>query len=167
MNAALILKQTKNKTNNIFTMKKIILFLSILFAFAINAEAQNTVPRYGITPNADNTGRVLTYAYAAVTDKAGKDSITITANAFQTNYINTVTDSVAFIANVTNCYAGDHITFIFIKGTGTGTALWLGSNWKLSTANYRLSLTASKRTTIDFIFDGTYWLETGRVTQAN
>jgi len=167
MNAALILKQTKNKTNNIFTMKKLILFLSFMFALAINSNAQNVVPRYGITPNADNTGRVLTYAYAAVTDKAGKDSITVNANAFQTNYINTVTDSVAFIANVTNCYAGDHITFCFIKGAGTGTALFLGGNWKVSTASVRLSLTASKRTTIDFIFDGTYWLETGRVTQAN
>ena len=167
MNAAIILKQTKNKTNNIFTMKKLIFFLSFLFALAINSNAQNAVPRYGITPNADNTGRVLTYAYAAVTDKAGKDSITITANAFQTNYINTVTDSVAFIANVTNCYAGDHITFCFIKGAGAGTALWLGSNWKLSTANYRQTLTANKRATIDFIFDGTYWLESGRVTQAN
>ena len=148
-------------------MKKLIFLLAILGAFYVNANAQNTVPRYGITPNADNTGRVLTYAYAAVTDKAGKDSTTITANAFQTNYIATVTDSVAFIANVTNCYAGDHIAFVFIKGTGTGTILWLGGNWKLSTANYRQSLTANKRTTIDFIFDGTYWLEAGRVTQAN
>ena len=148
-------------------MKKLIFFLSFLFAFAINSEAQNAVPRYGITPNADNTGRVLTYAYAAVIDKAGKDSSTITANAFQTNYIATVTDSVALFANVTNCYAGDHFSVVFIKGAGAGTVLWLGSNWKLSTANYRLSLTASKRTTIDFIFDGTYWLETGRVTQAN
>jgi hypothetical protein len=148
-------------------MKKIILFLSILFAFAINAEAQNTVPRYGITPNADNTGRVLTYNFAANTDAAGKDTLKVVANAFQTNYINTVTDSVAFIANVTNCYAGDHISFVFIKGTGAGTVLWLGGNWKLSTANYRLTLTANKRTNIDFIFDGTYWLETGRATQAN
>jgi hypothetical protein len=167
LNAAQFLKQTKNKTNNIFTMKKIIFFLSFMFALAINSEAQNTVPRYGITPNADNTGRVLTYAFAAVTDKAGKDSITIAANAFQTNYIATVTDSVAYLGNVTNCYAGDHITFCFIKGSGTGTALFLGGNWKVSTASVRLSLTASKRTTIDFIFDGTYWLETGRSTQAN
>ena len=149
-------------------MKKIIL-LSFIFAlgFSINSEAQNTVPRYGITPNADNTGRVLTYAFTAITDKAGKDSFTIAANAFQTNYIATVADSVAYLGNVTNCYAGDHITFVFIKAAGTGTALFLGGNFKTSTASVRVSLTANKRTTIDFIFDGTYWLETSRVTQAN
>ncbi len=149
-------------------MKKIFLLLAFIgFAFAV--EAQNTVPRFGITPDADNTGRVLTYKLYSPTDVAGKDSFTVSANAFQTFVVPSanIVDSVAFLGNVTNCYLGDKVTFILTKGTGTGTALFLGGNWLMTTASTRVSLPASKKVSITFIFTGTKWMEIARTTQVN
>lgn len=148
-------------------MKKIFSLL-VLVSIFFCATAQNTVPRFGITPDADNTGRVLTYKLYAPTDVAGKDSFTVAANAFQTYVVpSTIVDSVVFLGNVTNCYLGDHVTFCFAKGANAGTVLFLGGNWLLGTASTRMALTANKKSTIDFIFNGTKWVETGRLTQAN
>jgi hypothetical protein len=149
-------------------MKKIFILLALI-GFAISVNAQNTVPRFGITPDADNTGRVLTYKLSAPADVAGKDTFTVSANAFQTFVVpaSNIVDSVAYLANVTNCYLGDKVTFILTKGTGTGTALFLGGNWLMTTASTRVSLPASKKVSITFVFTGTKWLEVARTTQVN
>ena len=89
-------------------MYKRILLAALIIVTGMAASAQNTVPRFGITPNDDNTGRILTYRYFVAVDNPGADTINLAPRAWETIvFISPVVDSLAFnISSLVNCYVG-------------------------------------------------------------
>lgn len=141
-------------------MKKlfgILLFLCI----GMVAMAQYTVPRFGIYPNQDNTGRVLNYKYVAL--NYGDASVTINTNAFETIYNVTLKDSLDFIQpNVGTAYLGDQIVIICTAPSGTPFIRFVGSNWITGGV---ATLSTKERAVVRLIFDGVKWVEMGRLVQ--
>lgn len=147
-------------------MKKFLTIISTLLLVTIAVSAQSTTPRFGITAGQDNTGRVLNYRWYNPTDAAGADTVNLAPRAYSTVIKYSAVDSLAFdVTSTASCYAGDHLRFMVTNSSGSGHLVkFIGSNWQLSSSG-NITLTASKRATIDFIFDGTYWVETGRMVQ--
>lgn len=147
-------------------MKKLfclLLIATMALAFTETATAQSTVPRFGITANNDNTGRVLNYKYVTVTDVAGADSAVSRANAWETIYRVTLLDSFTMKQPVvTNCRAGDNITIIASAASGTPKLKFTGSLWKTAGT---ATLSTGLRAVIRLIFDGAAWVEASRVVQ--
>jgi hypothetical protein len=146
-------------------------FLSIVFmlAFSIGLFAQSTNPRFGIVKNDDNTGRVLTYKFVSTVDATGADTIKLNPSAFETLIIPsaTIKDSVSYSLNsLTSSYAGDVIVCNFTNSSGSGHKVkFVGSGWQFSSSGSSITLTTVKRAVISFRFDGTAWVETGRMVQ--
>ena len=139
-------------------MKKLLFILSFLIA-VVAVNAQSTSPRFGTAKNQDNTGRVLTYNYVAVTDATGADSVIITPAAYQTFYRVTLTDSLTFKQPVLKAsYAGDHITIIASGASGTFIK-FTGSYWVTSGT---ATLSTGGRSIISLTFDGAKWVENVR-----
>lgn len=138
------------------------LALSVSTAFA-----QNTVPRFGITTNQDNTGRVMTWKYLKPTDAAGADTVKLYPRAYTTLIQYSAVDSLSFnVTNLTGSYVGDELQFIVTNASGSGHLVkFVGSNWQVGSGGAAITLTASKRANINFIFDGVFWVETSRVVQ--
>lgn len=127
------------------------------------SEAQSTTPRFGITKNNDATGRVLNFAYVSVTDAAGADSVVSRANAWETIYRVTLTDSLTFKAPVvTNCKAGDNIVIVASAASGTPKLKFSGTNWVTAGT---ATLSTGLRAVIRLVFDGAKWVEASRVVQ--
>lgn len=149
-------------------MKKLLIFL-LLSAFACIVNAQSLTPRFGNTPNQDNTGRSLNYKFNNTAERAGADTVKLIPSSFETYVIptGTITDSISYqIKSSTSAYAGDRITFIVVNSSGSGHKLkFVGSAWQVSSSGASITLTTAKRATIEFVFDGVYWLETKRVVQ--
>ena len=145
------------------------LFLAAFFMLTgITASAQNTIPRFGITPNDDNTGRILTYRYFVAVDNPGADTVNLAPRAWETIIlINPVVDSLAFnISSLVNCYVGDRLTFQALNSPGSGHLLkFIGANYQTGSGGPAIALTSGKRANITFRFDGTAWVETGRIVQ--
>ena len=145
-------------------MKKI-LFAAILIFAAFGTQAQFTTPRFGTAAGDDNTGRVLTYRYVTLTDKASAtlDTITIRAKAYENIYRAVLVDSLVLgQPDVTNCYAGDQLIFVLSAASGTPFLRFSGNLWiTAGTA----TMTTRLRSIIKFIFDGASWVESGRYTQ--
>lgn len=143
-------------------MKKVIALISFSILIAASAFAQSTSPRYGTTPNSDNTGRVLTYNYKAYTDSVGTDTIKVAPAAYSTTYRITLTDSTRVeIRSVTSSYADDVITVI-ASGASGNSVNFIGNNF-ISAG--RAALSTGGRAIVSFKFDGTKWVEAARVTQ--
>lgn len=140
-------------------MKNLLFSLMLLFAF-VSVNAQSTSPRFGTTKNSDNTGRVLTYKVATVTDAAGADSVVIAPNAFETIYKVAALDSLTFKSpTVVNSYYGDQVTLQVI-GTSGNKIKFTGTNWvSAGTATLSSGLNAI----ITFRFNGAKWVEQSRV----
>jgi hypothetical protein len=139
-------------------MKKITLLLAFTLS-VLFIQAQSTTPRFGVPPR-DNTGRVLTYRYVAVTDAAGADSITLNPRAWENIYVFNLVDSIYLkTPGVTNSYCGDIIKII-LEGTTSGNKIKLNSGWIYTSSSFAVS--TKKKGVISFIFDGTNWVETGR-----
>jgi len=142
-------------------MKKFLL-LSALFAFSLCMNAQITTPRFGTTKNKDNTGRVLTYKYESVTYTA---TDTVVANAYETIWkMGTLTGAQTLRATVTNCHVGDKLEIMFTCDTLTaGRVVTFSTGFVVSAST--LTVDASQKATISFIFDGVAWIETARAKQ--
>jgi hypothetical protein len=63
-------------------------------------------------------------------------------------------------ANQTDCYAGQRMKFIFIQDSTGGRTVTFGSGYK---ANWSPVTTPNATNVIEFIFDGTYWIQTSAV----
>ena len=89
-------------------MKKLI-FLLLCALSSLVVSAQSIAPRYGITENDDNTGRVLTYGYVVGNDATGNDSITVFIHDYETllRPSANITDSVNIKCVITRANAGD------------------------------------------------------------
>ena len=154
--------QTFKQSNHNTTMKKTILALALL-AVVFFVNAQSAAPRFGTAKNQDNTARVLTYAYITGTDGTGADTLKTVPSNFYTYYrISNVSDSTGIsITNTSQSYAGDNITVI-ASGNSGGFVKFIGSNW-LSTG--KATLSTNGRAVINFVFDGTKWVEACRDVQ--
>ena len=142
-------------------MKKFLGIILLMFA-VVFASAQSTTPRFGNAKNQDNTGRVLTYKLVSLANTV--KSVNIAPNAYMTIYkVNLATDSIAFKAPVIGTsYLGDIIKIVAIAPSGTPAIKFYGSTWiTAGTA----TLSTKLRAVITFIFDGTNWVETGRLVQ--
>lgn len=140
-------------------MKKLLLIISLII-FAVIANAQST-PRFGITPNSDNTGRALNYKYTVITDAVGADSIIIKTNAYQTIYKITLVDALVLkSANVISAKLGDLITIYATCASGTPYLKFNGTSFIVSSAT--VTMTTNKVGIIKLWFNGTAWVETGR-----
>ena len=128
----------------------------------VAVNAQSTSPRFGTTPNNDNTGRVLTYKYKALTDAAGADSALLTPSAWKTVVRLTMLDSFYMKSpTVTASYAGDQVQIVASGASGTKIK-FAGTNW-ISAGTATLS--SGGRAVISFVFDGAKFVEASRVVQ--
>lgn len=140
-------------------MKKLLLAFALTTILASCAIAQSTVPRFGITKNNDNTGRVLTYGYLAPTQSA---TMVITPGKYDNLYaLNTLTLSPVIQFTATAGYLGDRVTIIALASGATRTITMQGSVlYSAST----FTIADGKKSTIQFIFDGAKYVETARTT---
>lgn len=143
-------------------MKKLFSLL-FLVCFATVLMAQISTPRFGITPNSDNTGRVLTYKLVSVTDVAGNDAVVSKVNAYETIYKVTLLDSITFSQPVvTSCALGDKMTILMTAASGTPFLKFTGDKWINAG---KATLSSKARGVIVMIFDGAKWVEVSRVIQ--
>lgn len=139
-------------------MKKIFL-IAILGLFTLTSFSQALTPRFGGPPPADNTGRNLTYISLSPTLLA-TDSIA--PNASYTFYkFTTLAEAKTITANVKRSRKCDHIEMVFTSD-GTGRVVTFSTGFIPLTT---LTLVASKKATINFVFDGVAWLEESRSIQ--
>lgn len=141
-------------------MKKLISIL-FLFAIVLATVAQSTSPRFGTLKNQDNTGRVLTYKVATLTDASGVDSVVIKPNAWYTIYSIALTDTLTLKQPiVTGSYFGDNIRIYISQASGAKRLKFTGSYWAADSA---ITLNSTHlNATIDFQWNGTKWKEVGR-----
>ena len=137
-------------------MKKI-LSITFLLCFSVVVFGQSLTPRFGILKNQDNTGRVLNYRYATLTDATGADTITITPQAYQTIVKVTNKDSLTIKSVNVMSYLGDQLTIVTtsphkhnstLKFTGTGfaNAVTITTDSLISVVN-------------KYVFDGVKWVK--------
>ncbi|MES2382608.1 MAG: hypothetical protein V4538_16285 [Bacteroidota bacterium] len=129
-------------------MKKI--FSLALIGLSITVSAQFITPRFGTTPNKDNTGRVLTYGYVAPSYAA---SYTITATKYETTVkMGTLTGALSFNADVTNSHVSDKLNLIF-TADGTNRIVSLATGFSAQND----TVLASTTHFLTFVFDGVKW----------
>lgn len=128
--------------------------------------AQSTSPRWSTTKNGDNTGRTLTYKKITFTDAAGVDTLKVNPGAGETFISGTINDSLVLsISPITSSYYGDKINCLFTNSSGSGHKVeFITTNVELGTSG-KITLTASKRANVVFIFDGVKWIELSRTVQ--
>jgi hypothetical protein len=144
-------------------MKK--LFIVLLAFVSVTASAQSTTPKFGVTPGTDNTGRVLNYAYKAITDAAGADSTVLVLSMYSSIVKVALTDSFCLKSpTVKNSNVGDRLTIIATGASGSKLKfVTASSNWIVASSSATLS--TNGRSVINFVFDGAKWVEEARVTQ--
>lgn len=145
-------------------MKNILLLL--MLSFSISMTAQSTSPRYGITKNQDNTGRVLTYGATTITPTSTMVTVSSVANNKYYNYVTVASTSISptFTANVTGAYLADKLDLL-IKADATGTrTITLSTNFIANAATTQ-TLAASKQAVFRFVFDGAKYVEVARSIQ--
>jgi len=143
-------------------MKKFIsiLILALVVCFSVNA--QSTTPRFGTTPNQDNTGRALNYKWVGKADATGNDTLKIVPNAYNTILRLTLTDSLGVnVTSTVKSYAGDQIQIIASGASGTKVT-FKGSNWQTAGT---ATLSTGGFAVIGLVFTGTKWIEANRVVQ--
>jgi len=144
-------------------MKRFLTVLSFALALMVGCTtsyAQSSNPRYGITPNSDNTGRVLTYGYSNVTDVAGPDSALINLRYYDLKVKLALVDSFTFKNPVlTSGFYGDNLSITVTGASGTKVK-FAGSNW---ITNGTLTMSTGATARIAFIILGTKLVETGRI----
>lgn len=116
--------------------------------------------RFGTASDQDTTGRTLTYALLSPAYAA---TIALVVNAFKTfcQYA-LLTGALTTTANTTGNYIGDTLVCLFLAD-GTNRTVTFSTGFAPSAT---LVVTASKRASCSFVWDGTAWVETGRAIQA-
>jgi hypothetical protein len=107
--------------------------------------------------NQDTTGRVITFDYQAPAYAATVSPV-ITKSK---NIIGPIalTGALTFNPSIANSNIGDEMIVIFTNGTGGSLTVTTGAN--ISSIG-TLAVTAGKKGTINLVFDGATWVETGR-----
>ncbi len=153
-------------------MKKIISLLFALVAFVAVVSAQSVSPRYGVTENEDNTGRVLTYGFVAATDAAGNDTVTVNTHDFSTvvRFTANIVDTVNIKTSLLRAFTGDLLTVLVSKGTGAGgirfpTASFTCDVAAVAGASCRYTIPANKSAVFHFVFNGSRYILLSKVVQ--
>jgi hypothetical protein len=147
-------------------MKKLI-FLLLCALSSLVVSAQSIAPRYGVTENDDNTGRVLTYGYVVGNDAAGNDSITVFIHDYETLLRPTanITDSVNIKCVITRAYAGDKLVVAVAKGTGSGAIRFPTASFICDVSANRYTIAANKSAVFNFVFNGSKFVMSGKTIQ--
>jgi hypothetical protein len=137
-------------------MKKLF-SLIFLICLAIVSMAQIATPRFGTTPNSDNTGRVTTFG---VIGKTYSTTVSVTPNSYET-FVNvaTLTGDATINAVTTVTHKYDQMNVLLASDTSTRTVT-LGTGF--ATTLGTLAITPSTKAYLKFIFDGTAWIELTR-----
>jgi len=116
--------------------------------------------RFGILPNEDNTGRVITNDYKEPSYIA---TLSITPNASKT-FVSPATLTGAMTVNCvdTLCQKYDELVFMFASDA-TNRIVTFGTNFKSAGT---ITVTASKTATVAFTYNGTDFIEAGRTVTA-
>ena len=148
-------------------MKNFLFIIFALITFSVSAQSVN--PRFGIVKSDDNTGRVLTYKFNNTNDAIGADTVKLSPNAWETLVVPsaTITDSLSYsLRSLSTSYTGDFLIFSFTNSTGANHKIkFVGAGWQFSSSGSSITLTTAKKARISFMFDGTVWIETGRMVQ--
>lgn len=140
-------------------MKKFLAIAAFALMFSTTSEAQSTTPRFGTTSNKDNTGRVLTYKYAAPAYGA---TITVVPSAYETIYkVDSLTGNPSVVTTLTNAYVGDKIVFHFAaKGAARTVTFSTGM-----VPSGTLVVDSAQVATATFMFSGSKFVEVSRAKQ--
>ena len=134
-----------------------------MLLFTATIFAQSTAPRWGTTPNSDNTGRVMTNGKFTLTDAAGADSAAVFPRFSSTTYDITLLDSFTLKQPiVTQSYYGDVIILLCRAASGTPKLKFTGNKWQTAGT---ATLSTGLRAIIHLRFDGALWVEESRVVQ--
>ena len=147
-------------------MKKIIaisiLFLSVsLFTFC-GAQSISLFPRFGVVPNDDNTGRVLTYYYYTPADIGHHDTAKFTPHGYETfiEPSDSIYDTIVFNANNALSRVCDRIEFQCVGADTLYSAKHIIFNKGFKGPNLTIPVAAKKAYHITFIYDSASWRET-------
>jgi len=117
-------------------------------------------PRFGITPNDDNTGRVITYSYY---NPAYAATLLVAPNASCTSYVvQQLTGAATINSSTGNAMPLDKITFLF-NADSSNRVVTFGTGFSTSGT---LTVTASKKASASFMYDGTSFVEVSRAITA-
>ena len=143
------------------------IFLLLCALSSLVVSAHSIAPRYGITDNDDNTGRVLTYGYVVGNDAAGNDSITVFIHDYETLLRPTtnITDSVNIKCVITRAYAGDKLVVAVAKGTGSGAIRFPSASFICDVSANRYTIAANKAALFHFVFNGSKFVMCGKTIQ--
>lgn len=126
----------------------------------------STAARFPGTVNTENTDRGLKRGYQAPAYAATITLAIDVADGYTLVAPAALTGAVTFAVNVgsstTPPYVGDRIQFLLVSDGTTRTATF-GTGFA---PNGTLAITTAKYASIDFIFNGTAWIETGRTVTA-
>lgn len=148
----------------------------VVLAISFASHAQQTTPRFGVGTNAFGGSNGVKYVQSVAlnntNDAAGADTIKLFGNVFR-QYVSpkdSLKDSIVYrFKSLASCYPYDELIFNFYAGKASKKIRFSNrilSAFVFSTAgDSTTTLAANKRMRITFIFDGTKWLETGKVVQ--
>lgn len=141
-------------------MKKFILISILALSFLGSLAAQATTPRFGTSRNSDNTGRVLTYGYDAI---SYDDTVTVAPNAFETIYkYTTLTGNCIIYATETKCRVGDKVFFLFNLASGGARTVTFGTGF---TASATMVVDSAQAASVTFMYNGSNFIEVGRAKE--
>lgn len=136
-------------------MKKFLAIVALFLTVAVS-NAQSTSPRFGTTPNKDNTGRVITYGFTAPSQST---TVHYTPNkGVNVLSIQSLTLSPTVNFTVTSSYAGDMVYALIGATSASRTVTFAGGVKSAGT----FTLGSGKVGSATFIFNGTNYVEVGR-----
>lgn len=138
-------------------MKKLLL-IAILGLFTVVGISQNNTPRIPNAPQ-DNTGRNLTLTSLTPT-LAATDSISPNASFTYYKFV-TIAGAKTITANIKRSRKWDHVELVF-TADGTNRVVTFSTGF---VPNGTVTVAASKKAVIGFVFDGVAWLEEFRTIQ--
>jgi hypothetical protein len=110
---------------------------------------------------------VLNYKFYSVTDAIGNDTTTVVPKNYHTEVsIPILVDSISIkVTNTANSYYGDELCVCIINSSSGTKVKFIGGTFEVGSGTSVITLTASKRANIKFVFDGTKWVEVSRLVQ--
>ncbi len=130
-------------------MKKLLSIAFIGLAFTLSAQV--TTPRFGTTPNKDNTGRILTYSY--LTPAYATPYTFIANNSETTIKMATLTGALTVNSTVTKCQAADKLNLVF-TADGSNRIVSLATGFTAQND----TVLANTTHYLTFIFNGVKWI---------
>lgn len=117
----------------------------------------NTNPfRFASGVNQDNTYRVATNAQSTLTYAS---TIAVVPNAYTNTYLLTLTGAATLTISTVTPSLGDQAQFVF-AASGANETVTFSTGFAVSAST--LVVVSAKFGSIDFTFNGTVWVETGR-----